>query len=197
MIKAGIGLMEELKAYSSPKSKITRLIRSGELIQLRRGLFFDTTESEYSTKVISGLLYGPSYVSFETALAYYSLIPEMVTIITCAAYNKNKNKVYNTELGSFHYYHIPNAVYPLGLNQRQESGYNFLIATPEKAILDMLYRQANKETDIYSYLIESMRMNFEDLSKLDSKVVSVLAPLYKRNLCLQFSQFLQKEVKNA
>ena len=142
-------------------------------------------------------MYGPSYVSFETALAYYSLIPEMVTIITCAAYNKNKNKVYNTELGSFHYYHIPNAVYPLGLNQRQESGYNFLIATPEKAILDMLYRQANKETDIYSYLIESMRMNFEDLSKLDSKVVSVLAPLYKRNLCLQFSQFLQKEVKNA
>ena len=55
MIKAGIGLMDELKGYSSPKSKITRLIRSGELIQLRRGLFFDTTESEYSTKVISGL----------------------------------------------------------------------------------------------------------------------------------------------
>lgn len=197
MIKSVIGLMDELKAYSSPKSKITRLIRSGELIQLRRGLFLETTESGYSTKVISGLLYGPSYVSFETALAYYSLIPEMVTITTCAAYNKNKNKVYNTELGTFHYYHIPNAVYPLGLIQRQELGYNFLIATPEKAILDMLYRQANKGTDIDTYLTENMRMDFEDLSKLDTKMVSVLAPLYKRKLCLQFSEFLQREVKNA
>jgi predicted transcriptional regulator of viral defense system len=72
-------------------------LKDKELIQVKRGLYLSGDAESYSLKAISGILYGPSYVSFETALSYYGLIPEGVRTVTCAAYAKNKNKVFNTK----------------------------------------------------------------------------------------------------
>ena len=109
--------MQDLKQYASPKA---RLIRSGELIQVRRGLFVDN--SQESGKALAAVIYGPSYLSFQYALAFHGLIPERVAVNMSASYGKNKDKYYSTPLGEFSYFYLPQAVYPYGIQWLEENG---------------------------------------------------------------------------
>ena len=59
--------------YAKIKDKISREVQAGRLIQIARGLY--ETDAETSGKYLAGLIYGPSYLSFDYALAVYSLIP--------------------------------------------------------------------------------------------------------------------------
>ncbi len=110
MIITHTDLLEKLKAFASPKAKITILIETEYLIQLKRGLYIDSKSENESLFEIANTLYGPSYFSFESALSYYGLIPEKVQIVMNASFKKNKIKTYQTKLGSFHYYHVPDSV---------------------------------------------------------------------------------------
>ena len=98
--------MEGLRSYSSPKAKLTRLLKSGKLMQIRRGLFVD--DLSIPPKTLAPILYGPSYISFQSALAACGLIPESVTVILSASYNKNKDKT-----SERHWGHTSTCIYPL------------------------------------------------------------------------------------
>ena len=89
MPKDHLTLMHELRDYASPKARLTRMIKSGDVIQVRRGLFLEARETGHSLKSLASVIYGPSYISFEYALAHYGLIPERVQSVTSAVYNKN------------------------------------------------------------------------------------------------------------
>ena len=82
------------KEYSNLNQKISLEVKKGNLIRIKRGLFTDNLEID--KKVIANLCYGPSYISFEYALSYYGLIPEYVSTITSACFNKKNNKTYNS-----------------------------------------------------------------------------------------------------
>lgn len=97
MLKTHLMVMDELKNYASPKARLTRMLKSGELVQIRRGLFLDNTH--ISPRVLAPVIYGPSYISFQYALSGASLIPERVPVITSATFNKNKDKLFRTPLG--------------------------------------------------------------------------------------------------
>lgn len=196
MIITSIGLMNQLKDYKSPKSKITRMLQQKELIQIKRGLFLKPGE-KYSLKAISATLYGPSYISFQSALSYYNLIPERVSAITCATFGKNKNKEFKTEIGDFYYYHIPDKAFPYEIKIREENGYKFQIATPEKAILDTLYQFKNDKEMIETIIFDNLRIEKNDLINLDRNIIMELAKLYNRRICLKFANWLAKEVYNA
>ena len=86
-----MAVMASLTGYASPKSKLTTLIKSGELIRVKRNLYLPGNESDYSVMTLANIIYGHSYISFETALSYYNLIPETVYSIMSATYKKNKN----------------------------------------------------------------------------------------------------------
>ncbi|MBN1472386.1 MAG: hypothetical protein JW925_11435, partial [Syntrophaceae bacterium] len=135
-----LSLMDSLKGYGSPKSKLTTMIKSGEVIQVRRGLYIPGGNVSYSVKTLANKIYGPSYISFEYALSYYGLIPERVENVTSAIFNKNKNKTFTTPLGTFIYQSIPAAAYPRGFVLIKENDHPFFIATKEKALCDTLYR---------------------------------------------------------
>ena len=101
-----------LKDYSAIRMKISRLVKEGVLVRLRRDFF--CLSRKYSDKliehgVIANALYGPSYVSFETALSLYGLIPER-TYLTMSAVIRH-GKYYKTPFGPFGYYQIPEAVW--------------------------------------------------------------------------------------
>ncbi|HOD00665.1 MAG TPA: hypothetical protein PKH54_12020, partial [Myxococcota bacterium] len=80
MLKTHLALMDELKDYASPRAKLTRMLKSGSIVQLRRGLFVD--DVSISPRVVAPVLYGPSYISFEYVLATAGLIPERVAAVT-------------------------------------------------------------------------------------------------------------------
>ncbi|MCB1148794.1 MAG: hypothetical protein KDK48_01395, partial [Chlamydiia bacterium] len=78
-------LMPLLMDYKNPRDFISRLVKEGELIRLKNGFFVITDkikESQAPYEQIANLLYGPSYLSLEWALAYYGMIPEGVYVVT-------------------------------------------------------------------------------------------------------------------
>lgn len=194
-----IYLMDSLHEYASRKSKLTTMIKSGEVIKLRRGLFLDGSSTDYSIKTLANKICGPSYISFEYALSYYNLIPERVETVTCASYGKNKNKRFDTPVGSFLYRSIPRAVYPYGITRQEEGNNPFLIATKEKALCDTLskIRGVSSMKALVVRLFENLRIDGGELSALNLKDIAFLAPLYRKKILALFLQYLEKEAARA
>jgi predicted transcriptional regulator of viral defense system len=187
-------LMDDLSTYASPKARLTRMIKSGEVIKIRRGLYVKSGDCEISVSGMAAAIYGPSYISFESALAFYGMIPEKVAAVTSAVYKKNKNKEYHTPFGSFYYYYLPEKVYPYELLRLEEYGQGYLIASPAKAVCDTLYKSKGIETeyDLETWLITDMRIDRERLRTLDIAVVKYIAPLYKKRSVDMFAGWLSK-----
>lgn len=165
--------------YAKIKDKISREVQAGRLIPVARGLY--ETDAETSGKYLAGLIYGPSYLSFDYALAVYSLIPEAVyNTYTSAAFNKNKTKQYQNYFGTFTYRDIPAEVYPLGILLHEENGYSYQIATPEKALCDKLYTlpPAKNLTELQALLFNDLRIDEQEFAKLDEASIGELSPLY-------------------
>lgn len=193
-------IMHELRDYASPKARLTRMIKSGDVIQVRRGIFLDGKEkNSYSLKSLAAVIYGPSYISFEYALAHYGLIPERVQAVTSAAYNKNKNRRFSTPLGDFYYYYLPAAVFPYGVVLGSENEQSYLIATPEKALCDTLYktRGIGSIKALRALLFEDWRMEREAVLSLDRASIMFLAPLYKKKIFRLFLKWLEGEANHA
>ncbi|TGM30466.1 hypothetical protein EHQ71_10590 [Leptospira levettii] len=194
MYKTHRVVMEELASFATPKSKLSKMIRSKEILHLKRGVFLERNDQSYSKLSIASVLYGPSYISFESALAYYGMIPDQVKGITSATYNKNKNKKFHTPIGDFYYYYLPKFAYPFGIVRKEEREQGFLIATPEKAILDLIYKNPNlKEVnELKDFLVEDKRIEEDCLSRLDKSEVTNISLFYKQPQCLLFPKMLWK-----
>ena len=165
--------------YAKIKDKISREVQAGRLIQIARGLY--ETDAETSGKYLAGLIYGPSYLSFDYALAVYSLIPEAVyNTYTSATFNKNKTKQYQNHFGTFTYRDISAEVYPLGVLLYEENGYSYQIATPEKALCDKLYTlpPAKNLTELQALLFNDLHVDEQEFAKLDKASIGELASLY-------------------
>ena len=82
-------------------------------------------------------MYGPSYISLHAALAFYGIIPE--AIVQTTAVSSLKKTTFENVFGSFSYQRIlPELMF--GYEQKPFLNKQSLIfATPEKAILDLLY----------------------------------------------------------
>ena len=75
------------KSVSNVNDKISNLVKSGELVRLKKGFY--TFSKAYLTRPINlisvaNTLYTPSYVSFDYALSFHGMIPERVNEITSA-----------------------------------------------------------------------------------------------------------------
>ena len=189
-------IMDNLKSYASPKAKLTYMLKKGELIRLRRGLYI-SNDSPAGRFTLANRIYGPSYVSFESALAWYGLIPEKTVAVTSACMGKNRNKSFDTPLGSFIFRDVPQRVYPYDIVRGSEQGVPFLIATKEKALCDTLARIAkiNTKDDLVELLFADLRLDDEAIKKLDSSDICFLASLYKKKTVTLFCMYLQEAAR--
>ncbi len=188
-------VMERLAAYGSPKAKLTRMVSGGELIRIRRGLYVD--DSAMPRFALAPIIYGPSYVSFQTALARYGLIPERTETVDSASFGKNRDKRYRTPLGEYRYLYLPVAAYPHGLVLEEDAGYRYLIASREKALCDTVYKAGSitRREDVKTLLLENWRIEEDDLRSLDIDLVRFLAPLYGRKALALLADWLEREVR--
>ncbi|OGK15893.1 hypothetical protein A2690_04535 [Candidatus Roizmanbacteria bacterium RIFCSPHIGHO2_01_FULL_39_12b] len=104
-------------------------------IRLKRGLYALKTDL-ISEEEIANKLYVPSYISFEYALAFHSVIPEMVYTITCAT--TKPTRLFNANNREFAYFTIKKSAYT-GYIMKKNGSRQILVATPEKAFVDYLY----------------------------------------------------------
>ena len=112
-------------------SLVKRAVQAGRLVRLKKGLY-GLKNSPYQ---LANIIYSPSYISFETALFIHGLIPEYVHIIRSAT--PKKNKIYETGYGTFEYVYIPPKHFLIGVEKKE----GFLIASPFKALIDILFSQ--------------------------------------------------------
>ena len=136
MIKTTAMLLEELRDYASPKTKLSRMVKKGECFQITKGLY--ETDRSVSAHLLAGSIYGPSYISFEYALSYHGMIPEAVYIVTSASFDKKKKKRYETPFGVFTYRDVPSKAFPHYVELHQEGDYWYRIASPENLPLCFL-----------------------------------------------------------
>ena len=167
-----------LANYKNKNNKISRDIQSGKLYKVIPGLY--ETDPNTAGYLLAGSIYGPSYISFEYALSYYGLIPERVSTVTCATFNKKKKKQYCTDFGTFTYRDIPNDAYPEELLLKTEGSYSYQIATPEKAICDKLYTLSplGNYSNLEDMLFNDLRIEEESLNKLNIDKIEKLNNLY-------------------
>lgn len=180
-------LIAQLGSQTHPRRKIKELQNKGYLTRVKKGLYVFSKEfigRVYSPEVVANLLYGPSYLSMEYALSFYGLIPERVEELTSVTSQKNKS--FATPIGFFSYRHLASELYPLGVTLKESAdGRSFLIATREKALLDIFtlkFKNSDRPrvADIEPALEDDLRVDLSELKKqLDRETLVALRPAYK------------------
>lgn len=189
-------LSDRLQAYRSVGDKISLMLRRGEIIQVRRGLYLRS--QKYGGTVepmeIANLIYGPSYISLEYALSHYGLIPERVESIT--SITSKRSKKFNTPLSSFSYEHIPLKAYPIGINLENRGGIGILIASKEKAICDRIALASNIRTmgEIEEYIFENLRIDKESITDLSNELLENIGRAYHLKRIALFVRWYIKNI---
>jgi hypothetical protein len=193
-----------LKNESHPRRCLSQLVKKEILIRIKKGTYAvakSFSDSEYSKEILSNLIYGPSYLSLEFALSYYQLIPEQVSTMTNVTLAKTKK--FRTPVGHFSYDHLSKKTYPLGVCLKKTfDDRSFLIASPEKALLDYFDSRFDnkikpKKTDIEIALTEDLRIDLSELKIIiDPDFLKKVKPIYKnRDWCWQLINYLLKDIK--
>ncbi len=188
-------LMDALKGYASPRDKISRWLKTGALIRVKKGLYLfgpAVAQGAYSLEVLANLIYGPSALSFSYALSFYGFIPERVSEITSITYKRHK--AFSTPLGKFSYTYISAKKYAVGIELKtQTPDHAFLMASPEKALCDQLCFSKTPLTlktteEMGAYLFYDLRIDRDKFKSLSVEKMFDLAKVYvdqRIDLCLQ------------
>lgn len=165
-------LYPELK---SANKKVTWLERQGYIIRLKRGLYVVNPEHSgktLSSELIANHLYAPSYISMSTALRYYGLVPEAVYIHQSMTIKHSRS--FQTPIGSYDYKYISRKAFPIGIRSIRKDDYAFLMASPEKALCDLIANSSKVNLryfkDVETYLEEDIRMDMDEFYQLDATI---------------------------
>lgn len=172
-------------ALEAGNQKVRNLEAAGKIIRLKKGLYVvdpKVSRVALSTELIANHLYPPSYVSMQTALRYYGLIPEAV--YTTQSMTLKHTRCFDTPLGRFEYQMISREAFPIGITSINKQNYAFLIATPEKALCDLIANSQKVNLrylkDVETYLEEDIRMDLEDLRNMDMSIFERYAQVGKK-----------------
>ena len=167
LTKQELSLLLEKKGKNLDK-KILSLIKKGELIVLKKGVY---VSKSYLTKkpldyeeYIANMLYYPSYLSLEYVLAKNGIIPENVYVYTSVSLKKTR--FFENKLGNFSYKKIKKELFKGFYKKDFFENFKINIASTAKALFDFFYYRP-----FYSYKdnIEESRINWTALKDDDLK----------------------------
>ena len=183
-------LKSALKDYGHPRVKINQLIKTQQIIRVKKGIYVKAGQS-FSPLVLANMIYGPSYVSQDFALSFYDLIPERVMTVT--SMTTGRRKEFNTPCGNFSYEHLAPRFYMHGIRRVEiDGGRAYLIANPEKAIIDRIWRLKGLDTlkKLEDYLEADMRFDFSNIKQIKISNLSKLAKIYDQPVIHLLEQLL-------
>ena len=154
-------LMDRLRGYRYPRNKIGSLLKAGRLVRVKKGLYVKAGGG-FSLPVLANMIYGPSYVSQQYALSLYALIPERVHTVT--SMTLGRKKLFETPVGRFAYAPLAARYFSVGIRRNEfTSTQTFLIASPEKALVDILWKRTDLDDPpaLHEYLVDDLRLDLE------------------------------------
>ena len=180
------------------KNQLYQWAKQGKLERLCRGNYLlseSYRKHAPSVYYISNYLYRPSYVSLHTALQFYGLIPEAVNNIQAVTPKHGQER--DTSFGVFKYYSIKQERfwgYKEIILSKENKQNKFLMALPEKALLDFFYFQKG------SWPVARIReMRFQGLDSINIEIMRKFAIKYESPKILQaagnFIKYIQENNK--
>lgn len=175
---------------SGVNQKVSALEQSGKIIRLKRGLYIVNplwSGKRVSLELVANHLYSPSYVSMLSALRWYGLVPERVYLIQSISI-KHSRKFVNS-LGRFQYTGVHREYFPIGLRQETEDGVSFIMASPEKALCDLICATPGVNLrylkEAQAYLEEDLRLDMEEFHQFDAGILHQCAAVGKKTQSIE------------
>ena len=121
------------------RNNLTRWCKDGLLVKLRSQYYAFPQYREVPdfSRYVANRIYSPSYISLHSALSFYGMIPEEVVQQTSVTTLKTAR--FENAFGTFHYQNVKPSLYFGYEIKLMRDGRGLLFATPEKALLDLLY----------------------------------------------------------
>jgi len=175
-------MMSALKEYKRPNAKVHGLISDGVLAPVRKGLYVagpSLNAGKPESFLLANHISGPSYVSLESALSFYGLIPERVFEVASMAVKASRKFI--TPVGVYTYTRLPLPYYAFGIRrQALNDKQQVLIASPEKALADKIVTTSGvilrSKRDVLNYLLENLRMDESSLKELNTHEIADWIP---------------------
>lgn len=155
--------------------QLSRWTKGGRIYQLRRGVYAIAPPYQKIKPhpfLVANRLQRASYVSAQSALSFYNMLPDIVNTTISVTAGRSENL--QTALGSFEFRHIKLSMLH-GYRMIDLGGQEALVATPEKALLDLVYLQPGGETDAY---LSELRL--QNLDRLDLDALHTQAELFDK-----------------
>ena len=182
---------------NSVRCRIMRAIDAGEILPIRRGLY--CLASRYnrigiSRNLLANMIYGPSYISLESALSFHGWIPEAVHSVSSVSLGRAKT--FETPLGFFDYIQVRQTPLLAGVERivgkNPEQG-SFYMAKPLKALADTVVSRGLDWKGL-DPLVESLRIDEENFETLKSADFEELDGVYRSARARKFLSGIRKEL---
>jgi len=194
-------LSSVLASYSSVGRKINELLRSGVIERVKKGLYVfgrEYARGPVVKETLANLIYGPSCISLEYALAFHGLIPERVETVTSVTPKRDKD--FKTPLGNFTYRYLKPEKYPVGIDQVWiDDSHPILMASPEKALADYLVLkkvpQIKNEEEARQFLEDDLRVDPVKFSRFNPTALRKLNRYYRNKSIEKVAELFEQEIK--
>lgn len=175
--------------------KVKRALARGDLLHVRRGLYALGSDLFPMRKLhpfeLSQHIYGPSYVSLESALSYHGLVPEHSFVITCVTTKRSRS--FKTALGEFVYHKLPESDFFIQVEAVQTTNLQFWVASPWKAIFDFVFVYHLDWQELQP-LASSLRVELEELPTVSLVELEELVEYYHNKRLDRFMKGIQKDL---
>ncbi|NTD97652.1 hypothetical protein G6M26_08455 [Agrobacterium tumefaciens] len=188
-----------LQDYKRPNDKILSLKSAGLIEPVKKGLYIagkSLGAQRPENALLANHILGPSYLSMESALAHYGLIPEKVFAVT--SMTTKASRKFQTSIGRYTYTNLPLPYYAFGLATISLSeDQQAIMAIPEKALCDKIATTAGitlrSQSSARDYVFGNLRMEEEDLAKFDlDAILSWLENAPKRESLEMLIKMIEK-----
>lgn len=171
--------------------QLSRWVKAGKIHQLRRGVYALAVPYQKQKPhpfLVANRLQRASYVSMQSALSYYGMIPNIVQ--STISITTGRPDRLQTPLGNFEFRHI-HKNYFRGYRLIDVGGQQAFVASPEKAILDLIYLQPRGETPEFIAELRLQNLGQLDFQELQKQVSFFDKP--KINKTVKIIEILIKE----
>lgn len=180
VFETGLLLAGPIKS-ADVQRQLSRWTKAGRLYQLRRGLYALAPPYQKTKPhpfLVANRMVQGAYVSLQSALAFYGLIPEHVPVVTSVTTARPRR--WETPLGNFEFRHIKADLFwgyrLVDVGDTQQA----FIARPEKAILDLVYLEPNADSPEYLRQLRLQNLEKLDLARLQDQAGATGSPKLRR-----------------
>ena len=176
----------------SVRLQLSRWVSEGKVLQIKRGLY--AVARPYRNKephpfLIANMIKKASYISLQSALEHYNIIPEYVPKITSVTTGRPEEV--NTKLGKFIFKHLKKELFWGYKKHEIIKGTGVFIATPEKALLDLIYFTPDSDNIAY---IDELRL--QSTEKIDTGLLMHYSKRFKKPKIERAAHLLKKLIIN-